>query len=165
MEKWLCCGHDIIKLCDRAGCKPPERCFFCGELRTSAVSPREPEDWLAFELAELWAGKIREYHGDPESHFPSFDQYGRTDAEAWRAVARRVFDLMGPLPETVPDPQSTRVDLTRAMQAYATERESGWNGHGTSRWTNLLMVLDRHELAVTGRALHDLMVKRLKRGS
>ena len=75
MEKWICCGTDIIGLCDRAGCKPPERCFFCGEPRkTVALSP-QPEDQLAFELAELWTGKIREFHGDPETHFSAFDRW------------------------------------------------------------------------------------------
>ena len=93
MEKWICCGHDIIELCNRAGCKAPDRCFFCGEFRKSVVLSPQPEDGLAFELAELWAGKIREHHGDPECHAPSFDAYGRPDVEAWRAVARRVLKL------------------------------------------------------------------------
>lgn len=114
MEKWICCGHDIIALCDQAGCKPPERCFFCGEPRKAVTMSPQPEDWLAFELAELWSGKIREYHGDPESHFPSLDQYGRMDVEAWRAVARRVFDLVDSRPGIAP-----RDELIRAIQAYA----------------------------------------------
>lgn len=90
-EKWICCGYDIVELCRRAGCSLPERCFFCGNAMTRVDLVPQPEDEVAFELAELWCGKIREYYGDPESHAPSFDQYGRTDIEAWRAVGRWVL--------------------------------------------------------------------------
>jgi hypothetical protein len=61
MEKWICCGYDIIGLCIKAGCKPPEQCFFCGVPRKSTVLSPHPEDELAFELAELWVGKIRDW--------------------------------------------------------------------------------------------------------
>ena len=165
MEKWLCCGHDIIKLCDRAGCKPPERCFFCGELRTSAVSPREPEDWLAFELAELWVGKIREYHGDPEFHSPSFDQYGRMDAEAWRAVARRVFDLVDSRPGRVPDSQATRDELINVIQAYAEEWKTGKSPMQSPGKTAVYIALDCHEFEVADKALYNLAITRLRKGS
>jgi hypothetical protein len=90
-EKWICCGHDIRALCEKAGTSPPAKCFFCGKPRKNVVVSPQPEDSLAFELAEIWCGKIREYHGDPEAHFPSLDQYGRVDVEAWRAVARHVL--------------------------------------------------------------------------
>jgi hypothetical protein len=80
--KWICCGHDIEALCEIAGSVPPKKCFFCGR----------PRNDVKLSLAEIWCGRIREYHGDPETHFPSFDQYGRTDIEAWRAVARRVLE-------------------------------------------------------------------------
>jgi hypothetical protein len=90
-KKWICCGHDIEALCAIAGTVPPGKCFFCGLPREDVnLSPR-PEDTLAFELAEIWCRKIREYHGDSETHAPSFDQYGRSDTEAWRAVARHVL--------------------------------------------------------------------------
>lgn len=94
VEKWICCGHDIVELCKRAGCSLPERCFFCGSVMYKVDLVPQPEDEVSFELAELWSGKIREYHGDPESHAPSFDQYGRTDIEAWRAVGRRVLQMI-----------------------------------------------------------------------
>jgi hypothetical protein len=67
------------------------RCFFCGKPKESVTTYPQPEDWLAFELAELWSEKILEWHGDPESHAPSFDQYGSPDVEAWRAVARQAI--------------------------------------------------------------------------
>jgi len=93
VKKWMCCGHDIADLCSRAGCSLPERCFFCGLPRHTVTLLSQPEDPLAFELGELWCGKIREFHGDPESHASSLDEYGRPDVEAWRAVARRVLEL------------------------------------------------------------------------
>ena len=92
MEKWTCCGIEIVKLCRRAGCRLPENCFFCGKARKIEPADIRPEDPLAFELAEIWCEKIRVWHGDPESHAPSFDQYGRADIKAWRAVARRVLE-------------------------------------------------------------------------
>jgi hypothetical protein len=92
MDKWICCGHDIAELCNRAGCSLPARCFFCGSPMSTITLEPQPEDAVAFELAELWSGVIRKEHGDPESHAPSFDQYGRPDVVAWRAVARRVFE-------------------------------------------------------------------------
>jgi len=94
---WLCCGTDIEDLAKKAGCTVPERCFFCGLSRPLVTTTPQPEDDLAFELAELWCAEIRKYHGDPDVHVPSFDQYGRVDVEAWRAVARhvgRTFELL-----------------------------------------------------------------------
>ena len=35
MLKWICCGHDIRELCERAGTSLPAKCFFCGEPRKS----------------------------------------------------------------------------------------------------------------------------------
>jgi hypothetical protein len=57
-----------------------------------------PEDALALELANLWSEKIREYHGDPVVHGQTFDEYGRADIEAWRAVARHVSVSASPGP-------------------------------------------------------------------
>jgi len=94
VEKWMCCGHDIVELCRRAGCPLPERCFFCGRTMDMIVLETQPEDEVSFELAELWCGIIRECHGDPEAHAPSFDLYGRPDIEAWRAVGRRVLQMI-----------------------------------------------------------------------
>jgi hypothetical protein len=128
------------------------------------LSP-QPEDWLAFELAELWSEKIRECHGDPESHVPSLDQYGRTDVEAWRAVALRVFALVGRLPETAPDSQSTRDKLLDAIQTYAEEWKAGKSTMHSDGKTELCLALDRHEFEVADKALFDLIAKRLKKGS
>ena len=165
MEKWIYCGHDITELCNRAGCPLPGRCFFCGEYRKTVTLSPQPEDWLAFELAELWSGKIRECHGDPESHAPSLDQYGRMDVEAWRAVALRVFALVGRLPETAPDSQSTRDKLLDAIQTYAEEWKAGKSTMHSDGKTGLCLALDRHEFEVADKALFDLIAKRLKKGS
>ena len=164
MERWICCGHDINELCRRAGCALPALCFFCGEPRKMVSLSSQPEDWLAFELAELWSGKIREWHGDPESHAPSLDQYGRLDVEAWRAVARRVFDLVDSWPGITPDSQATRDGLIHAMQAYAEEWKTGKSLMHSAGKTDLCIALDRHEFEVAKKTLLDL-VKRLKRGS
>ena len=96
MEKWICCGHDIEALCEKTGALLPPKCFFCGKVRGTTVLEPQPEDDLAFELAEIWCAKIREFHGDPDAHVPSLDQYGRTDVEAWRAVARKVLEKWQP---------------------------------------------------------------------
>jgi hypothetical protein len=149
MEKWHCCGHDIIRLCERAGCKLPERCFFCGQFRETMGSPRKPEDWLAFDLEECWGVKIRELQGD---------------MEAWRAVARRVFDLVDSRPGIV-DLPTTRDVLINAIQAYAEEWKTGTSPMHSDGKVNLCIALDRHEFEVANKALLDLEVKRLKRGS
>jgi hypothetical protein len=185
MDTWICCGHDIIELCSRAGCQLPALCFFCGEPRkTVTLSPR-PEDWLAFELAELWSGMIRAFHGDPESHAPSLDQYGRTDVEAWRAVARRAIGRgatsiapdrepigeIDPLsqelmrsPEKIPDPQATRDELVRAIQVYAEEWKVGNSPMHSVGKTGLCIALDRHEFEVRDKAILDLKNKGLAKG-
>ena len=165
MEKWICCGHDIIALCSRAGCQLPSLCFFCGEPRKTVTLSPQPEDWLAFELAELWSGRIRAFHGDPEAHVPSLDQYGRSDVEAWRAVARRVFDLVGKPPEKTPDPQSTRDKLLNAVQSYAEEWKGGVSPMHSNAKIALCIVLDRHEFEVADKTLYDFAVNRLKKGS
>jgi hypothetical protein len=157
MEKWICCGHDIIELCNRAGGTVPARCFFCGEIRKTAILAPQPEDWLAHDLAELWSGKIREFHGDPEAHFPSLDQYGRTDVEAWRAVARRVFDLILPSSHDKPDKQSTREALVAAVQAYAEEWAAGKSTIHSDAKTALCIVMDRHEFDVWDRSRFALV--------
>ena len=92
VDAWTCCGHDLRELCTRAGTPLPARCFFCGKPRPNLITTPQPEDALAFELAEIWCAKIREHHGDPETHVSSFDQYGRADVEAWRAVAKRALE-------------------------------------------------------------------------
>ena len=102
MAAWMCCGHDIVELCRRAGCSLPARCFFCGSPMATVTLEPHPEDELAFELAELWSGIIRAQHGDPEAHAPSFDQYGRPDVDAWRAVARRVLERHVPVNHIFP---------------------------------------------------------------
>ena len=165
MEKWICCGHDIIELCSRAGCQLPALCFFCGEPRKTVTLSPLPEDWLAFELAELWSGKIRELHGDPESHAPSLDQYGRKDVEAWRAVARRVFDLVDSKPGKVPDSQATRDELINVIQAYAEEWKTGKSPMQSPGKTAVYIALDRHEFEVADKALYNLTITRLRRGS
>ena len=167
MEKWICCGHDIIELCNRAGCTVPARCFFCGELRKTVTLSPQPEDWLAHDLAELWSGKIREFHGDPESHFPSLDQYGSTDVEAWRAVARRVLNLIflsSPLPpdgtpvNDKPDSQVTRDALVKAIQLYAEEWAGGRSTIQSAAKTALSIALDRHEFEVWDKSRFNLVL-------
>jgi hypothetical protein len=185
MERWICCGHDIMELCRKAGCTFPTVCFFCGEPRKTVTLSPQPEDWLAFELAELWSGKIREFHGDPETHVPSLDEYGRTDVEAWRAVARRAIGRgatsiapdrepigeIDPLPqelmrspEKLPDPQATRDELVRAIQDYAEEWEAGKVTIHSDGKTNLCIALDRHEFEVRDKAILDLKNKGLAKG-
>ena len=157
MEKWICCGHDIIELCSRAGCQLPALCFFCGEPRKTVTLSPLPEDWLAFELAELWSGKIREFHGDPETHVPSLDQYGRTDVEAWRAVARRVLDLISsPSMVKVPDSQSTRDALVKAIQSYAEEWAGGRSTVHSEAKVALCIAMDRHEFEMWDQSRFDL---------
>lgn len=93
VQKWMCCGHDIADLCNRAGCSLPERCFFCGLPRRTVTLLQQPEDALAFELAELWCGKIRESPGRPYSSSDETWASGSPYMEAWRTVARRVLEL------------------------------------------------------------------------
>ena len=185
MDKWICCGHDIVELCSRAGCQLPALCFFCGEPRKTVTLSPQPEDWLAFELAELWSGKIREFHGDPETHVPSLDEYGRTDVEAWRAVARRAIghgatsivpdrESIGEIdpshqelmrsPEKIPDPQATRDELARAIQAYADEWKGGNSPMHSAGKIGLCLALDRHEFEVRDKAILDLKNKSLAKG-
>ena len=148
MEKWICCGIDIIGLCNRAGSVVPDRCFFCGNPRTTVTVPHCPEDRLAFELAEIWTGKIREFHGDPEAHAPSLDRYGRMDVEAWRAVARRVLDLILSSYHDKPDTQSTRDALVDAVQAYAVEWAAGKSTIYSQAKATFSNALNCHEFAV-----------------
>jgi hypothetical protein len=157
MEKWICCGYDIIELCNRAGGTVPARCFFCGEPRKTVTLSPQPEDWLAIELAELWTGKIREFHGDPKAHFPSFDQCGRPDVEAWRKVARQVLELIYPISRTRPDSQATRDVLISAIQAYAEEWKAGKSTIHSDAKTALIFALDGHEIEVRNKSRFDLV--------
>lgn len=158
MEKWICCDHDIIELSNRAGCTVPARCFFCGEPRKTVTLSPQPEDWLAHDLAELWSDKIREFNGDPEAHFPSLDQYGRTDVEAWRVVARRVLNLIFLSSHKKPDSQVTRDALVKAIQLYAEEWAGGRSTIQSAAKTDLSIALDRHEFEVWDKSRFALVL-------
>jgi hypothetical protein len=79
---------------------------------------------------------------------------GKVNTAAWRTVARMVLDLLGPIPDPVPESQSTRDELMASIQAYVEEWMAGKSTMHSGAKIRLINALDRHEFSLTDRTVH-----------
>ena len=152
-ETWSCCGHDLIGLCRTADCGVPDHCFFCGKPRNPSYPDPRSEDRLALLMANMWETRRKEMSGVAGSAcHDHLINLGKADAEAWRTVARKVLDLLGPT-DPVPESQPTRDELIDSIQSYAEEWKTGRSTMHSAAKIRLISSLDRHEFSLTDRTI------------